>query len=182
MFNELLSDIKGAISTVKHGTPTTELTFAKPYCTPARGIIEPVLAKYGVKVYGYKEEVKMIGAQYALKNLRVDANAIESITRMLDPLPTAQVAKVTVSEAAAAWCEYLLLRTGKMYRVGGYVDRRNEQWAARHNGQMPPAWDNGTPWIEASCSNGIEAWQGAKQAIKQAQNARKQQQKGKGRK
>lgn len=175
MFSELLKDIKGAINTVKHGAPTTELTFAKPYCTPARGIIEPVLAKYGVKVYGYEEAPKRANPREVLKMSRKipgDSGAI-----MPQALPIAQVAKVTVSSDAAAWAEYLLLRTQQLHRVGGYVNRRNEQWAARHNGQMPPAWNDGTPWIESGCSSGIQAWQEVKEA---AQNAREQQQKGKG--
>jgi hypothetical protein len=37
----------------RHPTGTTTLTFAKPYCSPARGIIEPVLQKYGVKMHSY---------------------------------------------------------------------------------------------------------------------------------
>jgi len=174
MFGELLKDIKDAVSTAKHGTATETLTFAKPYCTPARGIIEPVLAKYGVKVYGYEEAPRRANPREALKMSRKipgDSGAI-----MPQALPIAQVAKVTVSSDAAAWAEYLLLRTQQLHRVGGYVNRRNEQWAAKHGGQMPPAWNEGKPWIESSCSSGIQAWQEVKEA------SRKQQQKGKGRK
>ncbi len=105
----------------------------------------------------------------AQKHLRSDVDSVEAVTRFLDPLPTAHVAKVTVSKAAAAWAEYLLLRTGKMYRVGGYTDKRNEQWAARHGGQMPPAWSDGEPWIEKSCSEGVKAWQSAQKAVRDAQ-------------
>lgn len=152
---------------------TTTITVAKPYCIPARGIIEPVLAKYGVKIYDYAEEVKMVGPNYALKHLRVYATSVEAVTRMLDPLPTAHVAKVTVSKASAAWAEYLLLRTGKLYRVGGYIDKRNEKWATQHGGRMPPAWNDGEPWIERSCSEGVQAWQGAQKAVRDAQKLAK---------
>lgn len=157
----------------RHPTGTTTLTFAKPYCSPARGIIEPVLQKYGVKMHGYDEEVKMIGARYAFKNMKVDASVVESVSRFIDPLPTAQVAKVTVNKAAAAWAEYLLLRTNKLYRIGGYVDKRNERWAAQHGGRMPPAWNDGEPWIERSCSEGVQAWQGAQQSVRDAQKPAK---------
>lgn len=94
-------------------------------------------------------------------------------TRMPSALPVATVARVTVSEKAAAWAEYLLLRTGKLYVPGAYVNKRNEQWAARHGGQMPPAWDKGQPWIESSCSAGIQQWQQVKDAAKQAKEGQK---------
>lgn len=157
----------------RHPTGTTTLTFAKPYCSPARGIIEPVLQKYGVKMHDYDEEVKMIGARYAFKNMKVDASVIENVSRFIDPLPTAQVAKVTVNKSAAAWAEYLLLRTNKLYRIGGYIDKRNEKWAAQHGGRMPPAWTDGEPWIERSCSEGVQAWQGAQRAVRDAQKPAK---------
>ena len=164
MFGELLKDIKDTVITMRHGTPTTELTFAKPYCSPARGIIEPVLAKYGVKMYGYHEAARMANPLTVLKM----TSQIASGSGLVIPhaLPVAQVATVTVSEAAAAWAEYLLLRTAKLYRTGGYINRRNQQWAAQHGGQMPPAWDEGKPWIERSCSEGVKAWQEVKQAQK----------------
>lgn len=175
MFGDLLKDIKDAISTARHGTPTTELTFAKPWCTPSRDIIEPVLAKYGVKVYSFSEAAKMANPLMVLKMSRRISGDLPF--PLPNALPIAQIAKITVSSEAAAWAEYLLLRTGQLHRVGGYVNRRNEQWAAKHGGQMPPAWNEGKPWIESSCSSGIEAWQEIKDA---AQNARKQQQKGRG--
>lgn len=164
MFGELLKDIKDTVSTMRHGTPTTELTFAKPYCSPARGIIEPVLAKYGVKVYGYSEAPRMTNPLTVLKmTSRIPG---DSGARLPSTLPIAQVATVTVSEAAASWAEYLLMRTAKLYRVGPYINKRNQQWAAQHGGQMPPAWDEGKPWIERSCSEGVKAWQEVKQAQK----------------
>ena len=164
MFGELFKDIKDTVSTLRHGTPTTELTFAKPYCSPARGIIEPVLAKYGVKMYGYQEAPRLSNPLTVLKM----TSQIASGSGLVIPhaLPVAQVATVTVSEAAAAWAEYLLLRTAKLYRVGPYINKRNQQWAAQHGGQMPPAWDEGKPWIERSCSEGVKAWQEVKQAQK----------------
>lgn len=168
MFGDLLKDIRDSVGEMRHGTPTTTLTFAKPYCAPARGIIEPVLAKYGVKVYGYSEGLQMANPLTLLaKESKLDPRAFDDLAQTVPfQLPVAQVAKVTVSEKSAAWAEYLLLRTNQVYRVGGYVNRRNEQWAARHGGQMPPAWGEGKPWIESSCSSGVQQWQAVKDAAK----------------
>ena len=164
MFGELLKDIKDTVSTMRHGTPTTTLTFAKPYCSPARHIVTGALEPYGVKVYGFSEAARMTNPLTVLKM----TSQIASGSGLVIPhaLPVAQVATVTVSEAAAAWAEYLLLRTAKLYRVGPYINKRNQQWAAQHGGQMPPAWDEGKPWIERSCSEGVKAWQEVKQAQK----------------
>lgn len=177
MLGNLVKEIRDTVSELRHGTATETLTFAKPWCTPSRGIIEPVLRKYGVKVYGFSEAPRMANPLMVLKM----TSKIPGDLRFVTPnaLPIAQIAKITVSKEAAAWAEYLLLRTGKLHRIGGYINRRNQQWAAKYNGQMPPAWDNGTPWIETSCNDGIDAWQQVKQAAK---NAQKQQQKGKGHK
>lgn len=145
---------QAASSSTKHRT----LTIAKPYCTPARDLITATFQKYGVKMYSYDEQVRMLGPMQAIKNFKVSASVVENIGRIIDPLPTAQVAKVTVSEKQAAWAEYLLLRTGKLYCPNGYVNKRNATWAAQHGGQMPPAWVDNKPWIEKSCSEGMKAW------------------------
>jgi len=162
MFGELFQDIKDTISEAQHGTPVTTLTFAKPWCSPARGIIEPVLAKYGVKLYDFSEAARMANPLMVLKM----TGRIKGDLRYITPnaLPIAQVANVTVSKDAASWAEYLLLRTCKLYRINGYVNRRNERWALQHGGQMPPAWNEGKPWIERSCSEGVKAWQEVKWA------------------
>lgn len=134
------------------------ITVAKPYCTPARRIITGALEPYGVKIYGYNEVIKTVSPIAALRGMKVAASNIETVAIALDPLPHAQVAEITVSEKAAAWAEYLLLRTGKLYVPGRYVNRRNADWARRHGGQMPPQWNKGKPWIEQSCSEGKKAW------------------------
>lgn len=164
MFGELFKDIKDTVSTMRHGTPTTILTFAKPYCSPARGIIEPVLAKYGVKMYGYQEAARMANPLNLLRGGQHLPG--DMFFTLPNALPVAQEAKVIVSEAAASWAEYLLLRTNKLYRVGPYINKRNAAWAAKHGGQMPPAWEEGKPWIEKSCSEGMKAWQEVKRQTK----------------
>ena len=172
MLKEIFGDLSGMFSDFKPGPKTRTLTVAKPYCAPARDIVMTALQPYGVRVYGYDEETRMLSPRQALNNLRVKASAVENVTRLLDPLPTAQVAEVTVSEKQAAWAEYLLLRTGKLYVPGKYVNKRNADWATRHGGQMPPAWKDGKPWIEQSCSEGKAAWGPIRKAIS-AQNQKR---------
>lgn len=165
MFGELFKDIKDTVSTMRHGTPTRTIVVAKPYCSPARHIVTGALEPYGVKVYGFREAARMANPLNLLRSgQRMEGDLFFTLP---NALPVAQIAEVTVSEAAASWAEYLLLRTAKLYRVGPYINRRNQQWAARHGGQMPPAWDKGQPWIERSCSEGMKAWQEVKQQAKE---------------
>ena len=44
----------------------------------------------------------------------------------------------SVKTKQAQWAEYLLLRAGAP--VVTTFDHRNATWAARHGGQLPPAW------------------------------------------
>lgn len=163
MFDELAAQLRSTFAEMRHGTPTRTITVAKPYCSPARYIITATFQQYGVKLYGYSEAARMVNPLMVLKmtgKIAGDGGLV-----IPNALPVAQVATVTVSEAAAAWAEYLLMRTGRLYVVPPYVNRRNEQWAARHGGRMPPQWDKGQPWIEKSCSEGVTAWQDAKRSL-----------------
>lgn len=188
MFDELFNQLAGmkdelsaAADGVRYGQPTTTLHIAKPYCMPSRPIITKALQPYGVKVYSIREQVHKISMHDFLRRMRVEIRNWENLK--FGPaapmfLPSAWHAQVVVNEAAASWAEYLLLRTGKLYVPGEYQNPRNQQWAAQHGGKMPPAWKDGkAPWIETNCSAGMDAWQEIKDA---AQNARKQQQKGRG--
>lgn len=167
MFSELRKEIGDMFGALRHGEPLRTLTIAKPYCTPARDLITATFQRYGVRMFVYDEQVRMMGPRQARQLYRLGkADTSEVMERTLDPLPTAQVATVTVSEKQAAWAEYLLLRTGKLYCPNGYVNRRNEQWAAKHGGQMPPAWADNKPWIEKSCSEGLAAWAPIRKAAK----------------
>lgn len=161
IFDTFAGDLKSMFSELRHGTRTRTITVAKAYCTPARNIITGALQPYGVKIYGYKEYQRFTSPRAWLRQ-----QGINDAEPQAQPLPMATFADVTVSEQAAAWAEYLLLRTGKLYVPGRYVDRRNERWAARHGGRMPPAWDRGEPLIEASCQAGRDAWQGVRDALK----------------
>lgn len=136
---------------------TRTITVAKPFCAPARPTVVTTFEKYGVKLYGYSERVRLM-------------NPLAKVTTVGEEpqhLPLAQVAKVTVSAAAAGWAEYLLLRTGDLHVLGNYVNRRNETWAAKHGGVMPTAWmdkQNPAPWLEPDCKAGHALWQAAHKA------------------
>jgi len=139
MWAQLVQEIKQSFG----GTATRTITVAKPYCTPARDQITGALQPYGVVIHGFNEYT-------------------EKFNHLGRMVPALQVAEVTVSAQAASWAEYLILRSGKFRVYGEYQDVRNEAWATKHAGRMPPAWKAGKPWIEKSCSAGIEAWKGAK--------------------
>lgn len=139
MFSGLIDEIKSSFG----GGPTRKIVVAKPYCSPARDQITGALQPYGVKILGFHEYTKLdIFAGHKL--------------------PILQVAEVTVNAQAASWAEYLILRSGKFRVYGKYQDKRNKDWAARHAGKMPPAWKDGQPWMESSCSAGKEAWRNVK--------------------
>lgn len=175
MFGELLNDIKSTVDTMRYGARTRTITVAKPFCTPSRSIITGALDPYGVKVHNIKEHCKMVSLHDFARRMKVELRTHENLKYGVAApgfLPMAWVAQVTVNEAAAGWAEYLLLRTGLLYVPGKYVNKRNEQWAEKHGGAMPPTWNNEQPWIELSCSAGVTAWTAARQAIKEAQKGK----------
>ena len=106
----------------------------------------------------------MAGVRGMFKQLQLSPESFDGGVPVA--LPIATIAEIRVSEKAAAWAEYLLLRTGALYVPGRYVNRRNAEWAKRHGGVMPPAWSEGKPWIEASCKDGVKAWEQAKRLAK----------------
>ncbi|MEZ4614076.1 MAG: hypothetical protein R2867_00980 [Caldilineaceae bacterium] len=160
MFGELFDDIRDMFTEIAHGTPTRTITVAGAYCAPLRNTITATFQRYGVRLYDFHEQTK-----YASRHELSWVGDVDT-SKFPNRLPIAQVAQVTVSKAAAAWAEYLLLRTGRLKCPDGYIDQRNEQWAARHGGQMPPAWADGKPWIERSCSDGLKAWGPVRKAAK----------------
>lgn len=167
MFKELFGDIgkelKAMRDELKLGPRTRTITVAKPYCSPARPIITGTFQQYGVKLYGYNEYTHRVNVLQWLRQQGLQADGVSEA--MERTAPTATIAEVTVSEQAAAWAEYLLLRTGKLYVPGQYVNQRNADWAAKHAGRMPPAWQNGQPWLEKSCS-ATQDWQALQNAVR----------------
>lgn len=119
---------------------TTEtIVVAKPYCQPARGLIENIFSKYGVKLHGYKEKIEYV-----------------------NDLPGLIEATVKVSSKQAVWAEYLLLRSHQFMLMNKPKNQRNLEWASKHN-VMPESW-NGKPLIEKGCNlkglkkNGKQNW------------------------
>lgn len=170
LFREISDEMAGAIDDLRPKSRTRQLTVAKPYCFPARNIITKALEPYGVKIYAYHEEVQKLELQGFLRRMGVEIRKWENLKYgpgALMWLPQALVATVTVSEKQAAWAEYLMLRTGRLYVPGRYVNKQNADWAARHGGQMPPAWKDKKPWLEATCKDGVEVWEPVKAATKE---------------
>lgn len=80
------------------------ITIAWGVCAPMRPQhVRPLLEPYGVRV----EHLDMFADE------------------------TGSGARVTVSDAAAKWVEYLLLRSGKFALMSPPLEPRNAQWAAR---------------------------------------------------
>lgn len=165
MFEDLLKDLRGSFD--QPGTRV--ITVAKPFCAPARDIITGAFQPYGIKMHGYREEVQKVSLQGFARRMKLEMRTFENLKfgpAAVIFLPMAVVAHVTVSEKAAAWAEYVLLRTGKLYVPGEYVNARNEEWASKHGGKMPPAWGEGKPLIESSCSAGKAAWGPVRDAMR----------------
>lgn len=110
---------------------TTEIWLAKGYCIPARGQVLTALNPFGVDVVDQGE--------------------------CLMPNPETPLyidAWVRVRDAQAEWAEYLLMRSGHFQITSPPLNRRNEEWARKHNGSMPTPWADKEPWVEAGCSGG----------------------------
>lgn len=159
MLAELFKDVADTVNSLRYGTATRTITVARPYCTPCRGFVMTALQPYGVKIHGFTENTKVASPLDVLG--RKIPNAAFDYSRAL---PIAQVATITVSGEAAAWAEYLLMRGGKLYVIPPFINRNNQAWADKHGGHLPPAWKDGKPWIEASCKDGVQAWQQVKDA------------------
>lgn len=111
---------------------TVKIVVAAALCTPTRTHIRAALDDYGVR---YK-----IGAEYWGDLV---GQPLRGASEMY-----LQVAEVLVSEAAAKWTEYLLLRTNKLRLISKPLDKRNLQWALKWGGAMPK------PWVEPGCNPG----------------------------
>lgn len=85
------------------------ITVAAPLCSPARHWITKVgaqLGRYGADQAGLRVAAREVDKQY----IRIE---------------------VSVSDAYANWCEYLLLRLGYQ-RIGALLNPKNQVWAQRY--------------------------------------------------
>lgn len=171
ILSDLKDEIRNTTEEVKNsfsGEDLVTLTVAKPYCMPARSIILSALNPYKVKIFRLSESTYRISLSDWARRMEIERKTYENLkygSAAVMWLPTAIVAKVTVRRKAAAWAEYLMLRTGQLYVRGKYFEPRNAEWAKRHGGKMPPRWDDGEPWIEKSCSQGMKVWGTVKQEV-----------------
>lgn len=169
--SEVFGEIKDSLSGVFDDEVEKHvLVVAKPFCTPARYIITSAFQKYGIKIYKYKEGVKTLAIKDFLRRMDIEMRDGENMQYGPFSFPgfmsMAQIAHVTVSKKQAGWAEYIALRTRQLYIPGKYVNPRNHEWAVRHGGVMPPAWKEGKPWVEKSCSQGAKELQYLKQVTK----------------
>ena len=117
----------------KPGTETIKV--AVGYCTPARVKITGVLKPYHIKVHCIDQK------------LHHDA----------DGFATHYTATIRVNSKAAAWAEYVLLRSGKFELLSRPKNRKNAEWAAQYGGRMPTPWDvlsgRAKPWLDPECTH-----------------------------
>lgn len=114
---------------------TKTIVVSKGWCTPARDMILTAFQPYGVKALDLSE--KEISLPIVGSNpIRIDA-------------------RVIVSSKQAVWAEYLLLRSENFKLRSRPQNQRNAEWAARHNGRMPSAWDEAQgKWRDSKCKKG----------------------------
>lgn len=112
---------------------TVTIQVAKPWCTPARGVILSALQPYHVKILGLSEKIVEDGEG---NKLYIEAS-------------------IRVQAKQGKWAEYLLLRTARFQLLSKPLYRNNARLAARYAGKMPTPWDRMTgraePWQEPGC-------------------------------
>lgn len=118
------------------------LKFTAAYCTPARNYLPDILKPYKVQNVVVRDKLCSDSEGNKWQDVEVDVN-----------------------RQAAAWAEYLLLRSKKLVPNGNLFEDKNREWAARRE-DMPKAWTDNT------C-------EGAKSALKQAGKKKPAREKGK---
>ncbi len=104
-------------------------------CAPIRPQVLTALQPYGFKPLHVESYAQSEDGRRAKDGALVIGN----------DRPQCNVAEVTVSDAAARWCEYVLCRAHKFQLMSKPLEPRNEVWAARWN-TLPRAWQ------QAGCS------------------------------
>ena len=122
-----------------------KIIVAQGMCAPIRPQVLTALQPYGFKPLHVESYAQAEDGRRARDGALVIGN----------DRPQCNVAEITVSDAAARWCEYVLLRSHKFQLMSRPLDTRNETWAAKWN-TLPRAW------TQAGCS------------VKQAQTPQRQ--------
>ena len=122
-----------------------KIIVAQGMCAPIRPQVLTALQLYGFKGLHVESYAQAEDGRRAKDGALVIGN----------DRPQCNVAEITVSDAAARWCEYVLLRSHKFQLMSKPLDPRNELWAAKW-ATLPRAW------TQAGCS------------VKQAQTPQRQ--------
>lgn len=122
-----------------------KIIVAQGMCAPIRPQVLTALQLYGFKGLHVESYAQAEDGRRAKDGALVIGN----------DRPQCNVAEITVSDAAARWCEYVLLRSHKFQLMSRPLDARNERWAAKWTA-IPRAW------TQAGCS------------VKQAQTPQRQ--------
>ena len=98
-------------------------------CAPIRPQVLTALKPYGFKGLHVESYAQSEDGRRAKDGALVIGN----------DRPQCNVAEITVSDAAARWCEYVLLRSHQFQLMSKPLDPRNELWAAKWT-TLPRAW------------------------------------------
>lgn len=123
----------------------------KPFCSPSRPIITAALNKHGVTFHYFEERTLDVAMKDLERRMKIEEKRRENLKygpMAAMYLPMAWEGTFYVSKDQASWAEYLLERTQHVMVVKGGVDKRNREWADRHEGVMP------TPWEDPGCKEG----------------------------
>lgn len=167
----------------------------KPFCCPPNEIIEAALYPVGIPIFQMHAWVENMAVSTLAKRMKIEAKTFENLKfGLLAPgfLPMAFRARFKVPKTRANHAEYLLLSTQRLIVIGGSVNAKNEEWAARRNGRMPRAsdpergrvyamrqQDEGTKYVpprqpayEGSCEQAKELWAQVDRLAKEHQAAK----------
>ena len=106
-----------------------KIIVAQGMCAPIRPQVLTALQPYGFKPLSVESYAQAEDGRRAKDGALVIGN----------DRPQCNVAEITVSDAAARWCEYVLLRSHQFRLMSKPLDPRNELWAAKW-GTLPRAW------------------------------------------
>ena len=140
-----------------------KIIVAQGMCAPIRPQVLTALQDYGFKPLHVESYAQSEDGRRAKDGALVIGN----------DRPQCNVAEITVSDAAARWCEYVLLRSHQFQLMSKPLDPRNELWAAKWT-TLPRAW------TQAGCSVKQAATRQSRQSQTQRTRHIKRQQAGGG--
>lgn len=143
-----------------------KLTIQKPVCAPSRETLTGILNRHGVAFWDFKDHKQVnVPLGDLMRKAKLEKRSGEDNAGKM--MPIAFGAEFRVSADQAGWAEYLIERSGKMIVIKGKTDPRIRGWADKHGGTMP------RPWIEESCSEGMDPWKKFETAAREEQNGKR---------